>query len=439
MRNKFWGAVARRLEMNRTTLAPSGHTWARLLSCERGGVAVTVAVSFPVMIGFGALALDGSIWMGNKNAIQNAADAAVLSAITALGAGNSNAHIQQEVYTTAALNGFKNGQGGVVVKPYCPPNDGPNVGKSGYCEVIITQPQHLYFGGAFGTAPTVTGRSVAQLPTNPACILALDGSAQKAIGMSGGSTIVNAPGCTVAAWSTNSDGIDLSGGASIKAAEMDYMGGYQTSGSSAVTATLKPNTKVSDPYASLSLPTYSGCDYPSIVNVSATTKTLTPGVYCGGINISGGSTVTMTAGNYIMYNGSFTVSGTSPVDATAGVSIVVTGTAGHTGVVTISGTSPITIDAPSSGAMQGVAIFVDRSAAPATNNISGGSTLTIAGSVYMPSQYMNYSGGSGACTTQLIADKITFSGGSNFGKIGGCATSTVVGMNSGGTKGIPVE
>jgi hypothetical protein len=173
--------------------------------------------------------------------------------------------------------------------------------------------------------------------------------------------------------------------------------------------------------------------------VSATTETLNPGVYCGGIDISGGSHVTMTAGNYIMYNGSFIVSGASPVDASAGVSIIVTGTSGNIGVVNISGTSPITITAPSSGAMQGVAIFVDPTAKAATNDISGGSSLTIVGSVYMPSQYLNFSGGSGSCTTQLIADTITLSGGSSFGNTGNCATSTDTGMNSGAVKGIPAE
>ena len=97
-------------------------------TCERGVIGVTFALSLPVMIGFGALALDASIWLSDKNAIQGAADAAALSAITALGAGDANTHIYNEVYTVAALNGFTNGQGGVRVYPYCPPNDGPNTG-----------------------------------------------------------------------------------------------------------------------------------------------------------------------------------------------------------------------------------------------------------------------------------------------------------------------
>jgi Putative Flp pilus-assembly TadE/G-like len=215
-------------------------------------IGVTFALSLPVMIGFGALALDASIWLAQKNAIQSAADAAAVSAITALGASDANAHVYNEVYTVAALNGFTNGQGGVKVYPYCPPNDGPNNGKSGYCEVVITQPQNLFLGAMFGSAPTVTGRSVAALPSNPACLLALDPSASKAIGLSGGSTDINAPACTVAAWSSNSDAIDMSGGASITAADLAYMGGYRTSGSSTVTATLEPSTKPANPYAGLS-------------------------------------------------------------------------------------------------------------------------------------------------------------------------------------------
>src|SRR5271166_3043684 len=70
---------------------------------------------------------------------------------------------------------------------------------------------------------------------------------------------------------------------------------------------------ISNPYASVAMPTYSGC---SSTNYNPNTnQTLAPvgGVYvfCGNVNIGGSNKVTLNTGTYIVNGGSFSVSGSA--------------------------------------------------------------------------------------------------------------------------------
>lgn len=168
---------------------------ARLLQSDSNGVvAIVIALMFPVALGLTALAADVSLWSSAKNSAQGAADNAVLSAVVAAGADASSRQINNEALGVAALQGFTNGQNGVTVTLNNPPKLGNNTTNANAYEVIVTQKQNLYFAALLGTAPTVTGRAVGAFST-PVCVLALDPSANNAIGMSGGSTIIKANNC----------------------------------------------------------------------------------------------------------------------------------------------------------------------------------------------------------------------------------------------------
>src|ERR1051326_1006933 len=55
----------------------------RILENQRGSISIITAVSLPVVLGFGGLAVDASIWLRAKNAVQAAADAAASSVAAA--------------------------------------------------------------------------------------------------------------------------------------------------------------------------------------------------------------------------------------------------------------------------------------------------------------------------------------------------------------------
>ncbi|MGA7386169.1 MAG: pilus assembly protein TadG-related protein [Methylocella sp.] len=442
---------------------------ARGFSGDRSGVVIVlVALAMPVLLGLTAFAVDVSQWSSSKNSIQVAADNSALSLLVAAAqTGATSAQITNQALAVAAATGFTNGQKGVTVIVNNPPTSGPNTANTSAYEVIIKQPQTRYFAALLGAAPTVSGRAVVIVGT-PACILALDKTASSAIGMSGGAS-VGAKNCTIAANSSSGTAGNFSGGASVTAANVNFVGNYTTSGGATITATVKtgaPATK--DPYASLAVPSYSTSPCAAKPNLSGGAKaTIGPGCYKGisvsggaqltmssgnytidgtggsgaiDVSLSGGSTVTMGAGIYTLYNGGFNLSGGNTITA-SGVSIILTGSpASSTGIVNVSGGADLTLTPPTSGPMQGVAFYVDRNAPANSNFFSGGTTMSITGSIYMPSQNVSYSGGSStnpACL-QLIADTVTLSGGSSFGV--NCGSLVVPGLQQqAGTKGIPAE
>ncbi|MGH6836777.1 MAG: TadE/TadG family type IV pilus assembly protein [Methylocella sp.] len=449
----------------------------RLRSDDRGVVAIVVGLAVPVLLGFAALAVDTSMWSSAKNSAQGAADAAVLSVVAAATAGSNATQIQNEAYASAALSGFTNGQNGVTLTINNPPKSGPNTSNTGAYEVIIAQPQTRHFAGVLGAAPTISGRAVAIVAGTPACILALDRSATKAadVGLSGGADI-GAPNCAVAANSSDSSAVSLSGGSTLKAANLNVVGNYSVTGGATVTATIKTNAPVTrDPYGCsggkcLAVPSFStsgclpdpslsggatgtitpGC-YDGISVSGGATLTMRPGNYVinggGGMNLSGGSKVTMGAGIYTFNGGSFSPSGGNTIDASGGVSIILTNTPSASttpnwGNVNLSGGANLTLTAPSSGPMQGVAVYMDRNApASISDSFTGGTSMAITGSLYLPSQPVSYSGGSSTASKclQLIALTVSFSGGSSFGV--NCGTLNVPGLQpqQSGTQGVPAE
>ena len=62
---------------------------------------------------------------------------------------------------------------------------------------------------------------------------------------------------------------------------------------------------MADPLAGLTPPSVGACNYNNY-NFSQGTTTMSPGVYCGGITIMGG-TVTMQPGEYILDGGGLTI------------------------------------------------------------------------------------------------------------------------------------
>jgi Flp pilus assembly protein TadG len=420
---------------------------------DRSGVVVVlVALAMPVLLGLTAFAVDVSQWSSTKNSIQAAADNSVLSAaVAAAQSGATSAQITNQALAVAAATGFANGQNGVTVTVNTPPTSG-NYTSSAYTnsayEVIIKQPQTRYFAVLLGAAPTVSGRAVMLAAGNPACVLALDGSASSAIGVNG-SFNINAPNCTVAANSSSGTAVTLNGAGTLTASNLNVVGNYTKNGAVTINATIKTGAPATlDPYASLAVPSVGACSQPTLpapysLN-GAGSVTINPGVYCGGISVNGAWTVTMNPGVYIINGGNFSLNGATTVTG-SGVSIVLTnkpGGSGGWGNVTINGSTTVTLTPPTSGSMQGVAVYVDRNAPSGTDVFNGASNMKITGSVYAPSRNVSWNGATstGSDCLQLIADKININGAASFGT--SCGSLDVPGLRppvGPNGKGVPAE
>ena len=85
------------------------------------------------------------------------------------------------------------------------------------------------------------------------------------------------------------------------------------------------------------------------------------------------------------------------------------------GSINLSGTGNISLNPMTSGTYAGITIFQDRSNT-ASATLSGGSNISNTGTFYFPSSTLTLSGTSGtaAMGAQVIANKLTFSGGAGI-------------------------
>jgi hypothetical protein len=162
------------------------------------------------------------------------------------------------------------------------------------------------------------------------------------------------------------------------------------------------------------MPSFGGCTQN---NLSVkTTATIDPGVYCNGISVNAGATLTLNPGVYFIDRGTFSVNGGGTVNGT-GVTLVFTSSTGNNWAnLTINGNAVVNLTSPIAGATAGLVIFGDRNIPVGTAfKLNGGSMQSFGGAIYVPTGGISYSGGSGTSTscTQIIGDTVTFTGNSS--------------------------
>jgi Putative Flp pilus-assembly TadE/G-like len=379
-----------------------------------GYILITGSVISIGLFAFMGLAVDTGYMEWTKRKMQSAADAAAMAAMFELSAksGNQVSAGQHD----AGLNGFTDGTHNITVTINVPPTSGTYAGNNSAAEAIISQPVSTYFMGIMGFRTiTVKARSVAALGSGPDCVIALEPSKSKALVASGSASIQT--NCGVVVDSNSSDAMDTSGSACISGTSISIVGDYNNGsscGPSPAPQTGQQSTP--DPLAYVAAPTVGGCDYTGWHNAATT---LNPGVYCGGINLSGGGSATFNAGTYILLGGGLDISGGSNGTGT-GVTFYNTCDSTHSyKPIVVSGASYTSFSAPTSGSLSGMLFFQDRTSScvstSSQNTVSGGSATVFQGALYFPTTPLVYSGGSyatHAAYTIIVADTINFSGSS---------------------------
>jgi len=211
--------------------------------------------------------------------------------------------------------------------------------------------------------------------------------------------------------SSNPVAAATSGGSTLTAPEFDITGGYTGSG---FIGTMKTGVPPSpDPLAYLPQPD------PSTMPVQSTKKltlsngrpALQPGVYKGGISVSGQAGLKLQPGIYYMDGGGFSFTGQGALDAD-GV-MIFNAPQNSNDIVSIqgSGKGAVNVTPPSSGLYQGISIFQDRNSATSLN-IAGNGNFNFEGTFYAASALLKISGNSPDNTigSQYISYDLTLSG-----------------------------
>jgi Flp pilus assembly protein TadG len=381
-----------------------------------GNYAIVTALLSPVLVGSAGLATEGGLWIYVHQTLQGSADSAALSAAT-LYSLNPSKSLGDQAKSVVATYGYVDGNAGTTVTVNRPPATGNYAGNAQAIEVIVTTPQARLLSAIFSsTQVTLKGRAVA-LPGNngKGCVLSLNPTASGGV-TSKGSSGITLDQCSVYDDSSDSSALVNGGSATISALSVNVVG--HISGGSGITASQGVNTGVSpvaDPYASVVMPTPGACTANN--TTVKNTTTLDPGVYCNGLQLNAGATVTLNPGVYFIDRGSLQMAGGSTLSGT-GVTIIFTSSTGSNYAdATINGGATLAITAPTTGPLAGIAIFGDRNMPTDTTfKFNGGSGQVLGGAVYVPHGTLQYAGGDNTNTncTQIIADTVTFVGNSKL-------------------------
>jgi hypothetical protein len=169
-----------------------------------------------------------------------------------------------------------------------------------------------------------------------------------------------------------------------------------------------------DPLAQLPVPTSSTVRSPTPTTVNTIIPTiLQPGVYKGGIRVTGASVVVMNPGVYIMEGGGFRVDGLATV---TGLGVMVYNSTSPTyapGPIRVEGVGKAVLTAPLSGTYQGINFFQHRAMTEPVA-VTGLGLTTITGVVYAASAPVNLTGTAAVGLDILggayVADSMTVTG-----------------------------
>jgi len=405
---------------------------------DRGQAIVVLALSMVAIMSFMGLAVDLGYLRYMKREMQKLADASAIAAAVELNQCGSTTNctaMQKAAQGALTENGYtgstlttqtstctSTSALAIVINnpPLCLGSTAkdPHYNNNHYIEVVVSNEVPVAFTQIFGvkTVPVIA-RAEAALGGGSNCIYALDPTDSDSLQVDAFASI-NSP-CGIVTESSSSSAFSCGWFASVKVTNSNKNAVVGNDSDFLCTTSPNPTTGISvptpaDPLAYLTAPTVGACGSgpaggpytgyngsgSGLSLTGAIVVTLNPGVYCGGITIGNGATVTMNAGTYIMTSPTlktgtaygFTVDEGSSVTGT-GVTIYNT-TSGATyneGPIQFNytsfggGASGVDLTAPTSGSLEGILFWQDKANTTASQIIGTSSWNTVLeGAYYFP-------------------------------------------------------
>jgi Flp pilus assembly protein TadG len=386
---------------------------------RKGAVVPLVAVSLAMILGFVAIAIDGGLLLDRRQCVQSTADAAALAAANDLYSNyisnkglDPNGTAAAAASTVAAANGFPN------ITVNIPPLSGPFTGQAGYAEVYVNYSQQRYFSTIFGSKPVpISCRAVATGRWAPVKdgILVLNPTAPGAATITGGGS-VTVSGVPFIINSNAANAGTGTGNGTVIASEFDIGGVPGTSGGTWLGPVNNGQAPTPDPLAYLPEPNPNTMQIQSNhpTHVSGTnTTTLLPGVYKGGISVTGQGQLVMQPGIYYMEGGGFSFTGQGGLLAN-GV-MIVNAPNSNSDNISINGSGSIIMSPPSSGLYAGISLWQARSATN-TVQVTGNGGSSISGTFYAAGGQLNVSGNgtNDVIGSQYISNTLVVNGNGSF-------------------------
>lgn len=323
-----------------------------LFADARGSVAILFSLVAPVMALAAGAAIDYTRLVSAKSNLQSIADGGALAGAQALRLANANAATVAQAVTSyvAARTGAH--EPPITVNASLTANNTVvSVEASRTTPAVVNN-----IVGLMNMRVSVRAQARAVGNTQPICMIGLDTSTSKTLEVDVAK--VQAPGCQIVSDSTATDGVAISGGAQMQYGRLCSAGGAQADGTSSYAPAPQTDCPaISDPLASLAAPAVGACTYTNL-KITSGSQSLTPGVYCGGLTVTGSASVNLLAGTYVIKDGTLTVKANSSLSGTD-VTLYLAGTGA---TLDVNNGAAVSLTAPSAGAYAGVLLFEDRTA-----------------------------------------------------------------------------
>jgi hypothetical protein len=415
----------------------------RKTDARDGNVAVIVAVCLVAILGSVALSLDGGQQLDKRRQIQCAADAAALTAAgelyahwwatTPRGTDTPDGHARQLAHSVAAKNGFSNGVNGCTVTVNIPPLYGPFAGVASHAEVIIVVDQARFFSRIFTNATVEIGaRAVARGTRNRVNngIIVLDPDDKGAFVNGGNGLVTVGTDAAVLVNSANSEAVITNGNGATSIYDypistgdpgaVNVTGGYSGIG---FNSNITWNTGVEptpDPLRFLPPPDPSTLTIQStkkIQHSGANTLTLNPGIYMGGVSVTGKGSLFLNPGIYYMQGGGFSVGAQGSL--TGNGVMIYNAPLSNSDVIDISGTGAggITLSPMLTGPYAGVVLYQQRDAPYQPDvSVTGNGNMNLSGTFYVPGALLKVTGNGAndVIGSQYISNTLKLGGNGNF-------------------------
>ncbi len=393
---------------------------------QSGVIAIIIALLLPVLVGILGIIIDLGFAYQYKRLMQTAADAGAMAGAHWLYRGEVGS-LNNEVLYDTGKNGF-DGSHGETRTINRPPTSGDFAGKDSFVEVIISQQLPTYFMPVLGVNDmTVAARAVAGVGGSQGCVYVLDGTEDKALEVSSGSSL-SALGCKIKVSSCSDEALSGTSASSVIADDIDVCGDYDCSGS---VCDPTPDTgecdgnkcaKGTDPLALMPEPVPPGGCSETEYKVSSVGS---PGnrfqiygdkTYCGGLWVESGSHVNLNSGIYWIIGGGFNIGSNSSATGD-GITVYNSEGAGYSyEPIGIQSGSDVWLTATQGGPFDRILFMQDRSVVgDYDNKIESNTGSFFEGLLYFRDQHLmfhsNTLGESAAGYSVVIANTLEVSSG----------------------------
>ena len=362
-----------------------------------GNFAVMVALLAPMLLGVVGGAVDLYVFENHKNQLQNTVDAAVMAAATEAGMKGWSTDAANEVAAYVVASNIADRFAGATFETKVAIDEVKRT-----IDVTLSQDHYGYFFlGYFTGSPQISVRAVARAHGQAMLCVVAQAKNGKEVFKISGKSIIKAQGCSAYSNSRHPSGLAAKDVSRIVTQFSCSVGGYSGKIINFAPLPVTDCPAIGDPLA-LRAPVMDQAVKSAVCNftklqIKKETRTLSPGTYCGGLEITDGSEVTLEPGIYVIKDGVLKLDKRASLSG-ENVSFVFTGSGAK---LDLKNDSSISVAASEDGPMAGILMYAQPASGKVREfKIESEHAERLLGTVYLPGDKLTIGGdkdGDGVC------------------------------------------